>query len=230
MTELSNEALAQLLKQFALGQSDDPLTSADQRAFYEAVRRPLEITLTRALSVRKDLLKPAAQEAWSQVFLSAHRYDAAQGTVVNWVKGIASNCALQVLRRDSRSKRLINEDVFVRNSVDSDTWHNDVPDPLEQMVCPMPGPEQIAQASRIREAVAVCLARLPSKGVPYREAYELALESDLTNQELAELFNAQYPDRKPCNPEQMRKWIARAGGMMRQCLSEVLDPKLDQSE
>lgn len=223
MNELSNDELSRLLKQFALGQASDHATTRAQRAFYESVRRPLERTVSHALILRPELARMAAQEAWSQIFLSARNYDPAAGTVVAWIKGIALNCARRVLREEAQAKRLLISQGYQGNQAHSSDWLDDAPDAFDQAACPLPGPEQRAQATEVRDAVARCLDRLPAEGrVPYRQVYELAIESDLSNRELAELFNAQHPERSPCNEEQLRKWMARAGDKMRDCLGALL--------
>lgn len=223
MNELSNKELSRLLKQFALGQASDHETARAQRAFYESVRRPLDRTISHALMMRPDLARMAAQEAWSQIFLAARKYDPAAGTVVAWIKGIALNCARRVLREEAQAKRLLVSDGFQGNQRHRGDWMDEAPDAFDHAACPLPGPEQRATASQIREAVARCLDRLPAEGrVPYRQVYELALDSELSNRELAELFNAQHPERPPCNEEQLRKWMARAGEKMRDCLGALL--------
>mgnify|MGYP003703370527 CR=1 FL=1 len=223
MTELTNEELARLLKQFALGRTSDRHAGQAQRTFFEGVRRPLERTVSHELIMHPYLAKLAAQEAWSEIFLSASRYDASAGTVVSWVKGIARNCAKRTLKQEALAKRLIVSDGFGSNLGDSSDWHDEAPSPLDRAACPLPGPDRAAQSAEIRQAVSRCLDRLPADGrVPYRQVYELALDSELSNKELVEVFNAQFPQRPACNEEQLRKWVARAGEKMRDCLGALL--------
>jgi len=223
MNDLSNDELCRLLKQFALGQSPDQATRQAQRAFYDAVRRPLERTVSHALMRRPDLCRAAVQESWNQVFLSAARYDGQQGPVMAWVKGIALNCARTVARKEASATRWIQPSKFHGNRTHGDDWSDDDADWMDTAACPMPGPEQMVHASQIRHAVANCLDRLPTDGrVPYRQVYELALDSELSHRELADLFNAQHPERPPCNEEQLRKWVARAGDKMRECVGALL--------
>jgi RNA polymerase sigma factor (sigma-70 family) len=223
MTDITNQELTRLLKQFALGKTSDQQATRAQRAFYEGVRLPMERAISQELFLRPELVKVAVQDAWNEVFLSARRYDPLAGSVLAWVKGIAVNCARRALREEARAKRLIVSDVFTGNQCGDGDWDDDENTLTSTAACPLPGPEQKAQAGEIRQAIENCLDRLPTDGrVPYRQIYEMALDSELTNRELAELFNAQHPERPPCNEEQLRKWIARAGEKMRQCLSALL--------
>lgn len=121
--------------------------------------RPLVARFFRSPFEREE----ATQEIWLQVHRVADAYDPARGALLPWLRALASNRCLELLR--ARGRR---PDASVALADDAVTAAAD--------------PEEDARNGRLREAVAAFAARLdPEEAAVFR----LALIDELPHEEIA---------------------------------------------
>ena len=141
---------------------------------------------------RRDWAEEALQDAYTRIWCSAHRYDAAKGTGISWVVTIARNTALSTLMRRPR-------DEFAGNADDMAQMASGDHNPMERSM-------QLSDARQISG----CLEELDGD---QKRSILLVYYEGLTQKEVADRLN------KPIGT--VKSWIRRGLIRLKGCLDRA---------
>lgn len=140
------------------------IRGGDREAFRSLVERlaPQALALAVRVTANRDLAEEAMQEAFTDVWLKAGRFDASRGGVRQWIFTLVHHKAVDAVRRERSASR-----------TEKQGWEPGAAD----------DPEEMGVMADRRAMVAKALAQLsPSQ----REAISLAYFGGLTYREVAE--------------------------------------------
>ena len=166
----------------------------DRRAFARLYDQTAPQLFGLALGIlkRRDWAEEALQDAYTRIWRSAHRYDAAKGTGISWVVTIARNTALSTLMRRPR-------DEFAGNADDMAQMPSGDSDPMQRSM-------QLSDARQISG----CLDELDGD---QKSSILLVYYEGLTQKEVADRLN------KPIGT--VKSWIRRGLIRLKGCLDRA---------
>lgn len=213
-THDEQEELGKLLRSFWSEQGTPESRRLDQNELCNRLKNVLNRHAMRIVNNNEELARVALQEAWLKIFRNARSYDPARANVQTWAKLITTQCAIDELRAYYRRRppELADTDV-------------------ETVACPLPDPARALDAARFQRAVTDCVDALPTdRGPNYRLALQLALDQEVSREEMVEILAAQHAEHHNINLEQVQMWIRRARARLVECLQgkQQLSQKLNQ--
>ena len=182
---MGSDTLGALLQATAGGDSQAFARLYDQTA-------PQLFGLALGILKRRDWAEEALQDAYTRIWRSAHRYDAAKGTGISWVVTIARNTALSTLMRRPR-------DEFAGNADDMAQMPSGDSDPMQRSM-------QLSDARQISG----CLDELDGD---QKSSILLVYYEGLTQKEVADRLN------KPIGT--VKSWIRRGLIRLKGCLDRA---------
>ena len=182
---MGSDTLGALLQATAGGDSQAFARLYDQTA-------PQLFGLALGIFKRRDWAEEALQDAYTRIWRSAHRYDAAKGTGISWVVTIARNTALSTLMRRPR-------DEFAGNADDMAQMPSGDSDPMQRSM-------QLSDARQISG----CLDELDGD---QKSSILLVYYEGLTQKEVADRLN------KPIGT--VKSWIRRGLIRLKGCLDRA---------
>ena len=183
--KMGSDTLGALLQATAGGDSQAFARLYDQTA-------PQLFGLALGILKRRDWAEEALQDAYTRIWRSAHRYDAAKGTGISWVVTIARNTALSTLMRRPR-------DEFAGNADDMAQMPSGDSDPMQRSM-------QLSDARQISG----CLDELDGD---QKSSILLVYYEGLTQKEVADRLN------KPIGT--VKSWIRRGLIRLKGCLDRA---------
>lgn len=183
--KMGSDTLGALLQATAGGDRQAFARLYDQTA-------PQLFGLALGILKRRDWAEEALQDAYTRIWRSAHRYDAAKGTGISWVVTIARNTALSTLMRRPR-------DEFAGNADDMAQMPSGDSDPMQRSM-------QLSDARQISG----CLDELDGD---QKSSILLVYYEGLTQKEVADRLN------KPIGT--VKSWIRRGLIRLKGCLDRA---------
>lgn len=166
----------------------------DRQAFARLYDQTAPQLFGMALGIlkRRDWAEEALQDAYTRIWRSAHRYDAAKGTGISWVVTIARNTALSTLMRRPR-------DEFAGNADDMAQMPSGDHDPMQRAM-------QLSDARQISG----CLEELDGD---QKRSILLIYYEGLTQKEVADRLS------KPIGT--VKSWVRRGLIRLKGCLDRA---------
>lgn len=234
--DVENQELTHLLRKFGEPGANGRAAEQAQREFYHRIYKTIDLCALQTAKFNHEIAVVAVQETWLQILNAAPKYDPARSSVKTWVQRITQYCTLTELRKHYKEVR-VRDALRTGNPAEADDAPADEDshaDVLNGLTCPVLPNDSTGDAVYQQQVIAAaqaCLETLPAGRSPnYRLAMELALNEDLTYEDMKTVLQAHAPEGKLLNGEQVRGWVRAAADRMRACLGRKLGMRKEKTK